>query len=65
MRGVDINKLRESDEISAVLSDIPDYCTVVFMAPIGFEPDKRLKVYKAIQNTARRYAQRRRAEIYS
>ena len=49
VRGVDINKLRESDEISAVLSDIPDYCTVVFMAPIGFEPDKRLKVYKAIQ----------------
>ena len=27
VRGVDINKLRESDEISAVLSDIPDYCT--------------------------------------
>lgn len=49
VRGVDINKLRESDEISAVLSDIPDYCTVVFVAPIGFEPDKRLKVYKAIQ----------------
>ena len=49
VRGVDINKLKESDEISAVLSDIPDYCTVVFMAPIGFEPDKRLKIYKAIQ----------------
>lgn len=49
VRGVDINKLRETDEIAAVLADIPDYCTVVFMAPIGFEPDKRLKVFKSFQ----------------
>ncbi len=48
LRGIDINRLREADEICAILADIPDYCTVVFMAPIGFEPDKRLKIYKTI-----------------
>lgn len=49
VRGVDINKLRETDEIISILADIPDYCTVVFMAPIGFEPDKRLKIFKTFQ----------------
>ncbi len=53
VRGIDINKLRESEEICGILSDIPDYCTVVFMAPIGFEPDKRLKLYKTIQKCGR------------
>ena len=48
IRGADINKLKEADEVAAILSDIPEYCTVVFMAPVGFEPDKRLKLYKAI-----------------
>ena len=53
VRGIDINKLRESEEICGILADIPDYCTVVFMAPIGFEPDKRLKLYKTIQKCGR------------
>lgn len=53
IRGVDINRLKEADEIGGILADIPDYCTVVFMAPIGFEPDKRLKVYKAIQKNGK------------
>lgn len=53
IRGVDINRLKEADEIVGILADIPDYCTVVFMAPIGFEPDKRLKVYKAIQKNGK------------
>ncbi len=53
VRGIDINKLRESEEICGILTDIPDYCTVVFMAPIGFEPDKRLKLYKTIQKCGR------------
>ncbi len=53
VRGLDINRLRDSEEICGILSDIPDYCTVVFMAPIGFEPDKRLKIYKTIQKCGR------------
>lgn len=50
LRGIDINKLRdEAEDVIAALSDIPDYCTVAIMAPVGFEPDKRTKLYKTIQ----------------
>lgn len=47
VRGVDLNKIRETDEIIDILSDIPEYCTVVFMCGTGFEPDRRLKLYKS------------------
>lgn len=48
IRGIDLNKLKETDEIINILSDIPEYCTVVFMCGAAFEPDKRLKIYKSI-----------------
>ena len=47
IRGIDLNKLKEADEIISILSDIPEYCTVVFMCGAAFEPDKRLKIYKS------------------
>ncbi len=43
---IDIFKLNESDrtKIGEILSDIPDYCTVVFTyITVPFKPDKRLK----------------------
>lgn len=43
---IDIFKLNESDRdyIAGILSDIPDYCTVVFTyETTAFKPDKRLK----------------------
>lgn len=43
---IDIFKFNEADRdrVSAVLSDIPDYCTVVFTyETTAFKPDKRLK----------------------
>jgi len=43
---VDVFKLSESDRnhMGALLSDIPDYCTVVFTyITVEFKPDKRLK----------------------
>lgn len=46
IRGIDLNKASEPDELIRILSDIPDYCTVVFMCGTEFEPDKRLKLYK-------------------
>mgnify|MGYP002543855525 CR=1 FL=1 len=46
VRGVDLNKLSETDEVIKAISDIPDYCTVVFLCEPNFEPDKRLKLYK-------------------
>lgn len=47
VRGVDLNKISETNEIIEILSDIPEYCTVVFMCGVGFEPDRRLKLYKS------------------
>lgn len=51
VRGVDLNKLGEEDveTVSSALADIPDYCTVVFVEPSEFEPDKRKKIYKKLQ----------------
>ena len=43
---IDIFKLPEADrnKMAEILSDIPDYCTVVFTyETIGWKPDKRLK----------------------
>lgn len=43
---IDIFKLNESDRehITDILSDIPDYCTIVFTyETINFKPDKRFK----------------------
>lgn len=48
VRNVDLNKLDEADEVAKILSDIPDYCTVVLINDNTFEPDKRLKLFKAI-----------------
>lgn len=51
VRGYDTNKCREGDveRLLAILSDIPDYCTLVFVMDTAFEPDGRLKVTKAFQ----------------
>ena len=49
LRGVDLNKLPEQEKIIQVLSDIPDYCTVVFVQSAQFEPDGRLKLIKALR----------------
>ena len=46
VRGVDLNKLEQADDVMKAISDIPDYCTVVFLCEAGFEPDKRLKLFK-------------------
>ena len=51
---IDLFKLNESDRerIIDVLSDIPDYCTVVFTyETVSWKPDKRQKkLYEAIQD---------------
>lgn len=48
VKGLDLNRLDNGGaELAEVLKDIPDYCTVVFIESSDFEPDKRLKFYKA------------------
>ena len=50
LRGIDLNRIKDSDAeaLLRVIKDIPDYCSVVFVQPSGFEPDKRLKLLKYI-----------------
>ena len=53
---VDIFKLPETDrnKVAEILSDIPDYCTVVFTyETVSWKPDKRFKkLWDAIQDNA-------------
>lgn len=51
LRDVDINRIKDKDceKLLSILSDIPDYCTVVFVQKAEYEPDGRLKVIKGIK----------------
>ena len=48
VRNVDLNRVQDSDSVLKAITDIPDYCTVVFINDPTFEPDKRLKLIKTI-----------------
>ena len=51
---IDLFKMNEGDrtKMCDILSDIPDYCTVVFTyLTVGWKPDKRLKkLWEAVEN---------------
>lgn len=49
LRDVDINKLKEAQDVQEILTDIPDYCTVCFVQNADYEPDGRLKLVKTIR----------------
>lgn len=49
VRGADINKIKDTDGFIALISDIPDYCTLVFVQSAQYEPDGRLKLIKALR----------------
>ena len=55
VRGYDTNKLSEKDSkrFVALLEDLPDYCTLVFVMDAAFSLDGRLKASKALQNLGR------------
>ena len=48
IRDIDAGKI-ETDRLIQVLSDIPDYCTVVFRLEHGAEPDGRSKLVKFLR----------------
>ena len=48
LRGVDVNKCRDA-KTAELLSDIPDWCTVVITLPTGAEPDGRLSLVKQLK----------------
>lgn len=49
LRDVDINKLKEPEQFQGIISDIPEYCTVVFVQNAQYEPDGRMKLVKTIR----------------
>ncbi len=49
LRDLDINRLKEAQEVQEILSDIPDYCTVCLVQNADYEPDGRLKLIKTIR----------------
>lgn len=50
VRGFDLNRCRDSEasELERIVSDIPDYCTLVFVLSSDYEPDMRLKAAKLL-----------------
>lgn len=53
LRNVDLNKLKDAEKLTAVLADIPEYCTAAFVQSAQFEPDGRLKAIKALRAQAK------------
>lgn len=55
VRDFDINKIRENtaEELKTLLSDIPEYSTVVFVLETGYEPDGRLTLFKLFKRLGR------------
>ncbi|HBR08854.1 MAG TPA: DNA polymerase III subunit delta [Clostridiales bacterium] len=51
IRGFDVNRCRdaEADRLNAILADVPDYATVVFVQNADYEVDWRLKAAKSIK----------------
>ena len=50
LRDVDINKLADADACLKTISDIPDYCTIVFVQNAEYEPDGRLRFVKTLRS---------------
>lgn len=55
VRDYDLNKCRdvEAERLKAIISDIPEYCTLVFVQSAANEPDGRLAVVKSIKKLGR------------
>ena len=53
LRDVDLNKLSQAEACLEVISDIPEYCTVVFLQSAQFEPDGRMKFVKGLRSFAK------------
>lgn len=49
LREIDINKLKDPEKYIEVLSDIPEYCTVMFVQSAQYEVDGRLKFSKGLR----------------
>ena len=53
VRNVDLNRIKDAEQVLALLRDIPDYCTVAFVQNAQFEPDGRIKLIKGMRAAGR------------
>ena len=53
IREPDLNKQKEPETLLKLLTDLPDYCTVVLVLGSGYEPDGRLKLVKGLRAAAK------------
>ncbi|MEA4894020.1 MAG: DNA polymerase III subunit delta [Oscillospiraceae bacterium] len=51
LRGFEVNSVKDDDaeRLKNIVSDIPEYSTLVLLLPIGYEPDGRLAAVKTIK----------------
>ena len=52
LSGFDVNRCKD-DKLPALLSDIPEWCTVVITLPAGVSPDGRLSLVKQIKKSGK------------
>ena len=52
VRDADLNHLKQAEAFDALLSDLPDYCTVALVQGVQYEPDGRLKLTKGLREKA-------------
>lgn len=52
LRDVDLNRMKEPEKLLDLLSDIPDYCTVVFVQSASYALDNRTKSVKGLKPLA-------------
>ena len=66
LRDVDVNRLKEPENHIKLLSDIPDYCTVVFVLNSQYEPDGRLKLVRTIRDKGvdLRFTQQSQSQLF-
>lgn len=53
LRDIDINKMKDADELKTLLEDVPDYCVVAFVLSAQYELDGRLKTVKALRQAVK------------
>ena len=65
LRGIDVNRQKDGDRLVKILSDIPDYCTVVFVQGAEYEPDGRIKLVKSLRSMSReiRFTQQNQGDL--
>ena len=49
LRNIDINKTADTDQLIAVLSSVPEYCTVCFVQDAAYETDGRIRFVKFLK----------------